>query len=558
MGYQKLKPNNFSVWVSEYKAHISNKANKAFPQTLEKQMMTGMWSLLRSVDNSEFEVFVRAEVTWSQDAESTEGVAYSKNPYTGEKDIYGVYVNGEDGVKGLIEDNKPKTKANSLRNRHPNLYSQIRSFLPQMERIFEYAVEVGFVSDENGNLFINRVSRAELTSKALVKAAVDLNSDGILNDMDAALMMSGDDVEMILHPTLDDESREELFDYGSEGVTASPGTATGKVFFKMENAIREHEKTGGNVILIADELLVSDAPGLGIIKGLMTKSSGLASHAAVMARSNGIPCVIGYQNMDIDYVKGVAIVNGHEMKDGEVITLEAADKGKLYRGEGKVKNVSHEEGIVKETSLLISRALEQYDSPLKVLVNINNHIDAKAGLNFGADGVGLCRTENMLTKPECILELRKIIFSKNPETVEDSFKRLEEIQYADFKDIFKVMNGRKVQIRLMDMPLHELIPANEKEYQELASEMKISVDELKIIASAYHEANPMLGLRACRFGIITPEVYNLQIRAIVHAVYDLAKTGIHSDPGIMFPLVFSESELHQLEDRVREIENELS
>jgi pyruvate,orthophosphate dikinase len=185
--------------------------------------------------------------------------------------------------------------------------------------------------------------------------------------MDAALMMSGDDVEMILHPTLDDESREELFDYGSEGVTASPGTATGKVFFKMENAIREHEKTGGNVILIADELLVSDAPGLGIIKGLMTKSSGLASHAAVMARSNGIPCVIGYQNMDIDYVKGVAIVNGHEMKDGEVITLEAADKGKLYRGEGKVKNVSHEEGIVKETSLLISRALEQYDSPLKSL-----------------------------------------------------------------------------------------------------------------------------------------------------------------------------------------------
>jgi pyruvate,orthophosphate dikinase len=556
-GLEEINKEDFLSYVEEYKGLVSNNVKKPFPKTLEKCLMTSLWTMLRGVSNPEFEIFLKAEVSWSQYAQSVEGVAYSKNPYTGEKDIYGVYVNGEDGVKGLVEDKNNATKANSLQNRHPKLYTQLKSYLPVLERIMEYAVEVAYVSDENGNLYIQRINRAELTSKALVKAAVDLNSDGIIGDLEAALMMSGDDVEMILHPTLDDESRESLMDYGSEGVTASPGTATGKVFFKMEEAIKEFEATGSNVILIADELLVSDAPGLGIIKGLMTKSSGLASHAAVMARSNGIPCVIGYQNMDINYESGTAMVNGHELKAGEIITLEAADKGKLYQGEGKVKNVSHEEGIVKETSLLISRALADFNSPLKVLVNINTHIDARAGMNFGAEGVGLCRTENMLTKAECIRELRKIIFTPNPNESVESFKRLEEIQYVDFKDIFRVMADKKVQIRLMDMPLHELIPATEDEYKDLAEDMNLNIDEVKQLASNYHEANPMLGLRACRFGIITPEVYNLQIRAIVRAVYELEKEGINSDPGIMFPLVFNESELHELENRVREIESKI-
>ena len=317
-------------------------------------------------------------------------------------------------------------------------------------------------------------------------------------------------------------------------------------------------KQDERAILITDELTIADSSGLGMVTGLMTKASGIASHAAVMARANGIPCVVGYKGLEVDPESNSMMVNGKRYPAGTLMTMEAASEGRMYLGKGELQNLSFQEGVVKSVTKLIGRVVASENIPLSVYSNINNAKDAQNGLNFGADGVGLCRTENMFIRPEAMWEIRNIIFTQNPKETSESFQKLETQQFEDYLNIFKVMQDRTVNIRLMDMPLAELVPQSDAEFSELFGKLK-HLDETFIrgVAEGMREHNPMLGLRACRFGMVMPEIYQMQIRAIVRAAYEVQQSGGNVNPGIMFPLVFAKPELQQFKKMVLEIEEQV-
>ncbi|MGZ3697750.1 MAG: putative PEP-binding protein, partial [Bdellovibrionota bacterium] len=261
----------------------------------------------------------------------------------------------------------------------------------------------------------------------------------------------------------------------------------------------------------------------------------------------------------IDAKAGHCTINGKEITTGTKITLEAGADGKLFLGEGTLTNLSFQEGIIKDVSALMSRVIKQECIPVEVRVNINSAKDAEVGLSFGADGVGLCRTENMFMEQEALREIRNIVFTGDPKLCTESFEKLEQVQFRDFQKIFAVMKDRVVNIRLMDLPLHDFVPQTEADFRALADQLK-HLDEahLRAAAEGLREHNPMLGLRACRFGIINPQVYDLQMRAIIRAAYTVAQDAkVLVNPGIMFPLVFTEAELQGLKARVIETEEKI-
>jgi len=580
-GVEKLGEPEFRKRIKEYQNLVSQKIGKPFPEQPEKQLMLTVLHAARMAKSTGDEVFLKVQYHRSQFGHSVNGVAYTRNPFTGKRDLYGVYQAGADGKKHLLEPEaatdtakvpaKPAGKGSakaapvveeptSLKDKHPGAYGLLKRFLPKIEESYHDVMEVEFVSDEDGHLYFTHFDKAQTTARATIVSTIELNAEGKIGDREAAMRIKPADVELLLHPTLDDKSRAKLDDVGSTGITAAPGTAVGKVFFKMADAMEYYQanssgKKSEKVILIADELLISDTPGLGIISGLVTRASGIASHAAVMARANGIPCIVGYKGLELDLKKNQARVGDVTIKAGTVITLEAGSEGRLYLGEGTLQNLSFREGVIKDLSNLISRVIKHQQIPFEVRVNINNAKDADVGRSFGADGVGLCRTENMFMEAKSLREIRNIVFTRDPAKCKASFKVLEEIQYEDFRKIFQVMGGRVVNIRLMDMPLHDFAPQTEADFNKIAAQLKhLDKAHLRAVAEELKEHNPMLGLRACRFGIITPEIYDMQIRAIVRAAYAVAQEKAAVDPGIMFPLVFTEAELIRLKGRVHEIE----
>lgn len=560
-GLAKLSVDQFLRHVAEYQQMASQKTGKKFPENPEQHLLHSLiYCFSAAKEMGRDEIFIKTQVHASQYGQSTHGVVYTRNPFNGKQELYGVYENGTDGKKYPIEDDK---NSNSLKDKFPSIHALLKKIVPTVEAAYRDVMEVEFVTDEDGRLFLTGFDKAQTTAKATIVAALELSSGGMISDLEAALRIRPYDVEVLLHPTLDDESRAQLKDLGSTGVTAAPGTSIGKVFFKMKEAMEYYSSCTSElqkgfkprIILITDELLISDTPGLGMISGLITKASGIASHAAVMARANGIPCVVGYKGLEVDLEKNCMFVNGTQYKVGTEMTLEAGSEGRLYLGQGKLQNLSHQDGIVKDVCQLVARVLKKENIPLEIRVNINNAKDAQTGLNFGADGVGLCRTENMFMSPEALKEIRNIVFTRDAKKTRDSFSKLEEIQYEDFRKIFRVMEGRVVNIRLMDLPLHDLAPHTEEEYRSLEKDLShMKPDQIRLAGESLAEHNPMLGLRACRFGIIMPELYDMQIRAIVRAAYNLIESGVKVDPGIMFPLVGCREELQLLKERVVQIE----
>lgn len=558
----ELSEKQFLKLVKEYKALVSNSIQEKFPNASEEQLLITLRYMAQSCRMTKGdEVFIRTQILSSDDHQTLKGVVYTKNPFNGKKDLYGTYWTGPKSKKFYLETEDANDTDLSVK--FPEVCSQLRNNIPKIANLFVDIMEVDFVTDLDGKTYFTSFNKADATARAVVMNAINLNQQGILSDIDTLKRIKPSDLELLLHPILNAESRQKLDFFRSSGVTASPGAVFGNVFFDMHEAMEfyDNEKENGespSILLITDELLVSDVQGLGKIKGLITKSSGMASHAAVMARSNGIPCIIGLQNLVIDSEKNYIELDGKRIDKKTILTLEAAEIGRIYKGKGEIKELPHASGVIKDISVLVGKVLKEKQVPLSVMININNHIDTATGIAFGADGVGLCRTENMLTKKDAIKSLRHIIFNKDPFKSKNEFKLLEELQTEDFKKIFVELNEKPIKIRLMDMPLDELVPHNEQEFQELSSETNIKIDDLKALASSFKESNPMLGLRACRFGIITPQVYELQIRAILEAAYYTIKNkGIAVNPGIMFPLVLTKAELEILRNKVIQIEKEV-
>ena len=431
----------------------------------------------------------------------------------------------------------------------PKAYSELNKILKKLEKHYKDMQDVEFTVEKN-KLWILQTRSGKRTSKSAVKIAVDMVRENLISKNEAVLRIDPNSLDTLLHPTLDEKSTIEVI---ANGLPASPGAASGKVVFTSEEAERLNNMMQ-STILVRVETSPEDIQGMHAAKGILTARGGMTSHAAVVARGMGRPCVSGSSEIDINYEKKLFKTNNTEIKEGDVITIDGST-GRIILG--KVATVKPE--ISGDFSKLMSWA--DKIRKLKVRTNSETPQDTKTARDFGAEGIGLCRTEHMFFDEERILSVREMILSK---TKEDRAKALEKLlphQKKDFVQIFKIMNGLPVTVRLLDPPLHEFLPKSEKEIFEVAKVVGTDVKEVESRIDELHEQNPMLGHRGCRLGISFPEIYEMQCRAIFEALCELKKNKQKSAfPEIMIPLVSTEAEIKIMKELViktaKKVQNE--
>jgi len=428
----------------------------------------------------------------------------------------------------------------------PSVYKELYKILKKLEKHYKDMQDVEFTV-ENKKLWMLQTRSGKRTAKSAVKIAVDMVNEKLISKQEAILRIDPNSLDTLLHPTLDEKS---LINVIANGLPASPGAASGKVVFTSEEAERLNDMMQ-DTILVRVETSPEDIQGMHAAKGILTARGGMTSHAAVVARGMGRPCVSGSSEIDINYEKKTFKTSSLEVKEGEIITIDGST-GRIILG--NVPTVKPE--ISGDFSKLMSWA----DSfrKLKVRTNSETPKDTKTARDFGAEGIGLCRTEHMFFDEERILSVREMILSK---TVEDRAKALSKLlphQKKDFIEIFKIMNGLPVTVRLLDPPLHEFLPRTDKEIKEVADVVGLSISEVKSRIDELHEQNPMLGHRGCRLGISFPEIYEMQCRAIFEALCELKNKKIKcAFPEIMIPLVSTEAEIKIMKDLVVRIAQEV-
>ena len=421
----------------------------------------------------------------------------------------------------------------------PIVYKELKKILHKLEKHYKDMQDVEFTV-ENKKLWMLQTRSGKRTAKSAVKIAVDMVKENLISKKEAVLRVEPNSLDTLLHPTLDEKSNIEII---AKGLPASPGAASGKVVFTSDDAERL-KALMQNTILVRVETSPEDIHGMHAAKGILTARGGMTSHAAVVARGMGRPCVSGSSEIEIDYEKKLFKVQDREIKEGDLITIDGST-GRIILGE--VKTVKPE--ISGEFSKLMNWA-DNYRK-LKIRANSETPVDSKTARDFGAEGIGLCRTEHMFFDEERILSVREMILSKTKDDRLLALSKLLPHQKKDFIDIFKIMNGLPVTVRLLDPPLHEFLPRTDKEIGEVASSLNIPIKELKVRITELHEQNPMLGHRGCRLGISFPEIYEMQCRAIFEALVQCKKQKVKSIiPEIMIPLVSTEAEIKIMKDLV--------
>jgi len=502
-------------------------------------------------------VNVQSMVFGNMGEDCATGVVFTRNPSDGLNEIYGEYLinaQGEDVVAGTRTPQyitkkarqQAKVKAPSMEEVMPRVYRQLYKILKKLEKHYKDMQDVEFTV-ENKKLWMLQTRSGKRTAKSAVKIAVDMVKEKLISKKEAVLRIDPNSLDTLLHPTLDEKSSINII---ANGLPASPGAASGKVVFTSEEAER---LTGmmQDTILVRVETSPEDIQGMHAAKGILTARGGMTSHAAVVARGMGRPCVSGSSEININYENKSFKTSSMEIKEGEVITIDGST-GRIISG--SVETVKPE--ISGDFSKLMSWA----DSFRKLNIRTNSETpkDTKTAKDFGAEGIGLCRTEHMFFDEERILSVREMILSK---TKEDRAKALEKLlphQKKDFIEIFKIMNGLPVTVRLLDPPLHEFLPRTKKEISEVANVLSLQAKEVESRIEELHEQNPMLGHRGCRLGISFPEIYEMQCRAIFKALAELKKKKIKSAfPEIMIPLVSTEAEIKIMKDLVINIASEV-
>ena len=421
----------------------------------------------------------------------------------------------------------------------PKVYLELHKILKKLEVHYKDMQDVEFTV-ENEKLWILQTRSGKRTAKSAVKIAVDMVKEKLISKKQAILRIDPNSLDTLLHPTLDEKSSLEII---ANGLPASPGAASGKVVFTSEEAERLNNMMQ-DVILVRVETSPEDIQGMHAAKGILTARGGMTSHAAVVARGMGRPCVSGSSEIDIDYEKKIFKTASVEIKEGDVITIDGSS-GRIILG--SVPTVKPE--ISGDFSKLMSWA--DNVRKLKVRTNAETPLDTKVARDFGAEGIGLCRTEHMFFDEERIISVREMILSKTKEDRLKALKKLLPHQKKDFIDIFKIMHGLPVTVRLLDPPLHEFLPKSEKEISEVAEAVGLSVKEVKSRIDELHEQNPMLGHRGCRLAISFPEIYEMQCEAIFKALSELKKNNQKfAFPEIMIPLVSTEAEIKIMKDLV--------
>jgi len=561
----ELDESDWDGLINDFKKVVKEKTQKNFPQNVYEQLFGAISAVFLSWESNRAKIYrklnqipsewgtavnVQSMVFGNMGNDCATGVVFTRNPSDGSNDIYGEYLinaQGEDVVAGTRTPQyitkKARKEANvkdpSMEESMPKVYKQLEKILMKLENHYKDMQDVEFTV-ENNKLWILQTRSGKRTSKSAVKIAVDMVKEKLISKKEAILRIDPSSLDTLLHPTLDEKSEINVI---ANGLPASPGAASGKVVFSSEEAERLNDMMQ-DTILVRVETSPEDIQGMHAAKGILTARGGMTSHAAVVARGMGRPCVSGSSEIDINYESKIFKTSELEIKEGDIITIDGST-GRIILGE--VPTVKPE--ISGDFSKLMSWA----DSirKLKVRTNSETPADTKTARDFGAEGIGLCRTEHMFFDEERILSVREMILSKTKEDRARALTKLLPHQKKDFVEIFKIMSGLPVTVRLLDPPLHEFLPHSEKEILEVANVVGVDLKEVKSRISELHEQNPMLGHRGCRLGISYPEIYEMQCRAIFEALVELKKNKIKSAfPEIMIPLVSTEAEIKIMKDLV--------
>jgi pyruvate,orthophosphate dikinase len=568
----ELDENDWDGLINDFKKTVKEKSKREFPQNVYEQLFGAISAVFLSWESNRAKVYrklnqipsewgtavnVQSMVFGNMGNNCATGVVFTRNPSDGLNEVYGEYLinaQGEDVVAGTRTPqyitkkakNAAKVKEPSMEESMPKVYHQLDKILKKLEKHYNDMQDVEFTV-ENNKLWMLQTRSGKRTAKSAVKIAVDMVKEKLISKKEAVKRIDPNSLDTLLHPTLNEKSSINVI---GVGLPASPGAASGKVVFTSDEA----ERLNGmmqDTILVRIETSPEDIHGMHAAKGILTARGGMTSHAAVVARGMGRPCVSGSSEIDINYENKIFKTSTTEVKEGDLITIDGST-GRIILGE--VPTVKPE--ISEDFSKLMSWA----DSfrKLKVRTNSETPLDTKIARDFGAEGIGLCRTEHMFFDEERILSVREMILSK---TLEDRTKALDKLlpyQRKDFIDIFEIMNGLPVTVRLLDPPLHEFLPRTEKEINEVAKVVSLPINEVESRINELHEQNPMLGHRGCRLGISFPEIYEMQCRAIFEALSELKKKKIKSAfPEIMIPLVSTEMEIKIMKDLVLRVANQV-
>ena len=541
--------------VVELEKGVYKKAlGHVFPQDARDQLMAGVRAVFGSWNNDRAVAYrnmnkiphdwgtavnVQTMVFGNMGDDSGTGVAFTRDPATGEKVMYGEYLQnaqGEDVVAGI----RTPMPIAELRKLNKKVYDEFIAICAKLEKHYKNMQDVEFTV-EKGTLYMLQTRNGKRTAQAALKIAVDLVDEGAIKPADAVMLVPPDQLDQVLHPQFDSKAKPKAI---AKGVAASPGAAAGEVVFLAADAVKERDK-GNRVVLVRTETSPEDIRGMAAAQGILTQFGGKTSHAAVVGRQMGKPCVVGCSAIEIDYKKKQFVVNGRTVKQGDYISIDGATgevmPGDVPTGDSPVILALKGNKKAQQDPLYVyfSRLMEWADDNrrLGVRTNADTPQDSALAIALGAEGIGLTRTEHMFFGEDRILTFRKMILSDSVEERKAAAAELLPFQKKDFLGILKAMDGKPVIIRLLDPPLHEFLPNTPEAIKECAEATGKSAKEIKDKAASLHELNPMLGHRGCRLGVTFPEIYEMQVRAIFEAACELKKKGLNPIPEVMIPLV---------------------
>ena len=545
--------------INAYKNTVERFTNSPFPQDPHEQLLGAIEAVFSSWQNKRAITYrkinnipdslgtgatIQTMVFGNLNDKSGTGVAFTRNPSNGSKELYGEYLinaQGEDVVAGIRTPhpikNNDSVEQESLESKFPNAYKEIKEIASKLEKHFKEVQDLEFTI-ENEKVYLLQTRKAKRTAQASIKIAIDLHNEGITTKEESLIMVDANNITNVLHPQFVQSQEKALF---TKALNASPGAAVGEIVFDADKAEKEANR-GRDVILVRDETSPEDIHGMHSSVGILTTKGGMTSHAAVVARGMGKPCVVGAEGLTID-VENKTIGNGERMlTEGDIISIDGS-LGEVYIGELETEPPRPSD----EFNTLMDWCSEY--KRLAVRANAETVLDTEKSLEFGAEGIGLCRTEHMFFEGERIIPMREMIMSESQQGRKRALKKLIDFQIADFESLFLLLKEKPITVRLLDPPMHEFLPKSDIEMTELGNAIGVSPSYIREMLVKLSESNPMLGHRGVRLGLSYPEIYEMQVEAILRAAYNIQKKdGVLVTPEIMIPLVMNAKELHQMKN----------
>ena len=567
----ELTGDDWKMLVGAYKNEVRKHLGRPFPQDPQEQLWGSIGAVFSSWMNQRAKTYrrlhnipadwgtavnVQAMVFGNMGEDSATGVCFTRNPSTGENAYYGEYLlnaQGEDVVAG-IRTPQPLTVAEkistestlpSMEEIMPSLYGELYQVREHLEGHYKDMQDMEFTV-QKGKLWMLQTRTGKRTAQAALRMAVEMVEEGLISKEEGILRMDPAQLDQLLHPMLDPDAPKEVL---GKGLPASPGAASGQIVFSADEA-EAWAKDGKKVILVRVETSPEDIGGMHVAEGILTTRGGMTSHAAVVARGMGTPCVAGCGELKVDYATKTLTAHGKVLGEGEAITIDGSS-GQVLNGEVPK--------IQPELTGNFAKLMEWVDEvrTLRVRTNAETPLDAGTARSFGAEGIGLCRTEHMFFDPQRIIHVRQMILAGDERERRSAIEKLLPYQRRDFVEIFTIMTGLPVTIRLLDPPLHEFLPHTEADMDAVAEAAGVDVSTLKARAQQLHESNPMLGHRGCRLGITYPEIYEMQARAIFEAAAEAAMEGKTVLPEVMLPLIAVRSEFDRLKALIDRVAKEV-